>query len=169
VVLLLILAPGLFVITTADARPHQGPAEPERAGGLAVRADSRAAAPGGGTAGLGGSAAQSAANGSGAVASSGSPARVSPASAAPDSGGAIKLLREAADAGRTVPYRGVQVISWWGPQGTTTMVVDVAHEPGNGTLLQMAGTGAEPAAATYVADTPGIREPSSPDRRGPPR
>ncbi len=73
----------------------------------------------------------------------------------------ITLLRQAAAAGRTVPYRGVQMISWWGPQKTTTTVVHVAHEPGDGTLLQMAGTGAQPAAATYVPDTPGIQEPGS--------
>lgn len=147
VVLILILAPGLFVITSAEARPHRSPGEPERAGGHAVRA---------------GTPARSQAPRAGADAAA--PA-VSPA-AAPGADGAdhndgIGLLRQAAEAGERVPYRGVQMISWWGPQGTSTVVVDVAHEPGDGTLLQMAGTGAQPGAATYVPDTPGSQQPGT--------
>jgi sigma-E factor negative regulatory protein RseB len=123
VVLLLMLAPALLVVTSAEARPQHGPAEPDVAGPPAVHSASVTGPPGGGQ--------------------------------------GITLLREAAEASQTVPYRGVQMISWWGQQGTTTMVVNVAHSPGDGTLLQMAGTGAQPAAATYVPDTRGIQEPGS--------
>ena len=156
VLLLLILAPGLFVITAADAQPHQRTAEPERVSGKAVSSAARPAPP----------SAVSAAAGQGSDTASGAdspaPAPAPPSgSAAPDNDDGIQLLREAAGAGRTATYRGVQVITWWGPRGTSTMVVNVAHQPGDGTLLQMAGTGEQSAASTYVPDTPGIQEPGT--------
>jgi sigma-E factor negative regulatory protein RseB len=152
VMLLLILAPGLLLISAADAQPSQRPAEPERTGGLAVSGGGRASSPGAGTAALGGAS-------DGVVASAGSAA---PASASPDRDGGITLLHQAVGADEAVPYRGVRMICWWGPRGTTTVVENVAHQPGSGTLLQMAGTGAQPAAAAYVPDTPGIRQPGTP-------
>lgn len=155
--LLLILVPGLLLVTGADARPYQQPAEPERTGGPAIRSDSRGTAPGAYPAARSG--ASDSGTASSTVSSAGSAA---PAPASPDSDDGITLLREAADAGRTVPYRGVQVVCWWGPEGTTTMVVNVAHRPGTGTLLQMAGTGGQPAGATYVPDTPGVQQPGTP-------
>ena len=155
VVLLLVLAPALFVITSADARPHPGPGEPERTGTQAARARAGSGTAGpAAAAGISGGASPSAAPGAG-------PGDRSPSTAPGGGNDAIKLLRQAAEAGQTVPYRGVQVISWWGPQRTSTMVVDVAHQPGNGTLLQMAGTGAQPAAATYVPQLPGTQDPGT--------
>jgi sigma-E factor negative regulatory protein RseB len=178
VLLLLLLAPGLFLITAADAQLVRGAAEPERADGQAVRPDGRAAAPslgaaageasdtrtssGPGFPGPGASPGSDDASGPGPGAFPGGDDGTRPGSeASPGGDDGIKLLRAAAEAGRTIPYRGVQVISWWGQQGTTTMVVNVTHQPGDGTLLQMAGTGAQPATATYVADTPGAQQPGT--------
>lgn len=153
VVLLLMLAPGLLLITAADARQHLGAAEPEAANGEAVRVAARTAGTAAGT-----STAGRAGDRAGAAGAS-HDARDGGGGQASDRG--ITMLREAAEAGRTLPYRGVRVSSWWGAQGTTTMVVDVAHEPGDGTLLRMESTGAQPAATTYVPDARGVEEPGS--------
>ncbi len=69
----------------------------------------------------------------------------------------LHLLREAADAGRNVSYRGVQIVSWWSPEGTTTIVVRVTHQPGQGTMLRTVNTGAGPAGEFFVADEPGAQ------------
>ena len=156
VLLLLILAPGLFVITAADAQPHQRTAEPERANQKAVSAGNRPA-PSGGPAAAG----QASHAAPGASASAPATAPAPPSGSVSTDDDCMQLLRESAAAGRTVTYRGVQLITWWGPRGTTTTVVNVAHQAGNGTLLQMAGTGAQPATSTYVPDTPGIQEPGT--------
>src|SRR6185437_13091205 len=50
----------------------------------------------------------------------------------------LKLLRAAAQACRSLPYRGVEV-AWWGPGSQTggdTSVVQVWHQPGGQTLTQ---------------------------------
>lgn len=135
---LLLLASGLLLATAADAQPLHPPAEPERPGGQAVGADGHATV------------------GPAAVPSGGAEPRAWKGS---DDG--INLLREAAEEGQAVPYRGVQVISWWVPQGASTMVVDVSHQPGSGTLLQMTGTGTQPAATSYVPDVPGALQPGT--------
>ena len=62
----------------------------------------------------------------------------------------LLLLRKAASAGRTVPYEGVQIISWWSPDGSTTVAVDVAHQPRRGTLLQALGAGNTPGGEAFV-------------------
>jgi len=46
----------------------------------------------------------------------------------------IKLLGRAAEACRSVPYRGVEM-AWWGPGGDTS-VVEVWHHPGGQALAQ---------------------------------
>ena len=53
----------------------------------------------------------------------------------------LKLLREAARAGRSLPYQGVEV-AWWGPgsqAGGDTSVVQVWHQPGGQALTQDPG------------------------------
>jgi sigma-E factor negative regulatory protein RseB len=68
----------------------------------------------------------------------------------------LRLLHEAVSVGRTVPYEGVQIISWWSPRGTTTTaVVNVIHVPGKGTLLRNVGTIAQPVGSSFVPDQSG--------------
>ena len=53
----------------------------------------------------------------------------------------LKLLREAAQACRSLPYQGVEV-AWWGPRSPTggdTSVVQVWHQPGGQALTQDPG------------------------------
>ena len=53
----------------------------------------------------------------------------------------LKLLREAAQACRSLPYQGVEV-AWWGPASQTggdTSVVQVWHQPGGQALTQDPG------------------------------
>jgi negative regulator of sigma E activity len=69
----------------------------------------------------------------------------------------LVLLQEAASAGRIVSYAGVQIISWWSPDGTTTVAVDVTHQPRQGTLLQTVGADAAPAGQTLIAGGPGAQ------------
>ena len=56
----------------------------------------------------------------------------------------LHLLEEAATACQDVSYRGVQVVAWWGDDGTTTSVVEVWHQPGRGTLAKAADPEAGP-------------------------
>src|SRR5215475_5249217 len=54
----------------------------------------------------------------------------------------LRLLREAAQACRSLPYQGVEV-AWWGPgsrAGGDTSVVQVWHRPGGQALTQDPGT-----------------------------
>jgi sigma-E factor negative regulatory protein RseB len=46
----------------------------------------------------------------------------------------LKLLSQAAQACRSIPYQGVEM-AWWGPGGDTS-VVDVWHQPGGQALTQ---------------------------------
>ncbi|GAA4089774.1 sigma-E factor regulatory protein RseB domain-containing protein [Actinomadura miaoliensis] len=48
---------------------------------------------------------------------------------------AVRLLRDAADAARRVPYQGVQVVTTWNRRGPVTSRVNVAHTPGQGTYV----------------------------------
>ena len=57
----------------------------------------------------------------------------------------LRLLREAAQACRSLPYQGVEV-AWWGPASQTggdTSVVQVWHQPGGQALTQVPGTAME--------------------------
>jgi hypothetical protein len=56
----------------------------------------------------------------------------------------LRLLEEAAAACQNVSYRGVQIVAWWGDDGTATSVVEVWHQPGRGTLARAADTDAGP-------------------------
>jgi sigma-E factor negative regulatory protein RseB len=57
-------------------------------------------------------------------------------SAGSDSG--LRLLQEAATACQATSYSGEQVVLWWGAGETSASVVDVWHQPGQGTLVQAA-------------------------------
>jgi len=58
----------------------------------------------------------------------------------------LQLMSEAAAACEAVPYRGVQIVAWWGHGGASASVVQVWHRPGSGTLAQASGTAALSAA-----------------------
>ena len=57
----------------------------------------------------------------------------------------------------TVSYEGVQIISWWSPDGTTTVAVDVTHGPRQGTLLRTMGGGTAPDGQSFMASEPGAQ------------
>jgi sigma-E factor negative regulatory protein RseB len=67
------------------------------------------------------------------------PAPVPPTAPVSDSQ-ALHLLSRAAQAGHTTAYEGVEFVSRWSPAGTTSLLVDVAHRPGEGTIMRMHGT-----------------------------
>jgi len=69
----------------------------------------------------------------------------------------LPLLRKAASAGRAIPYEGVQIISWWSPDGSTTVAVDVTYRPRQGTLLQALGAGNTPGGDAFVPGGPGAQ------------
>jgi sigma-E factor negative regulatory protein RseB len=54
----------------------------------------------------------------------------------------LKLLGRAAQACRSVSYRGVEV-AWWGPGGGDMSVVDVWHQPGGQALTRASGISVE--------------------------
>jgi sigma-E factor negative regulatory protein RseB len=59
----------------------------------------------------------------------------------------LRLLTEAAAAGLATSYQGVQIISWWGPDGSSTSVVHVWHERDRSVLAQATDMGSVPSAA----------------------
>lgn len=142
-VLLLVLAPAFIVITTAEALPH-GPASTRPK----ARADVSSL--------MAGKANPSVPPGrAGPSAAAVNPARAGVAGrepARPAGADGLVLLRDAVAASMTVPYRGVQVVSWSGPADTTTTVVEVTHEPGLGTLLRTADAGAGPTGESFIPD-----------------
>lgn len=58
---------------------------------------------------------------------------------------ARRLLARAAAAPTTTAYHGVQFVSAWTSEGTTSEVVDVDHDPSQGTTVHSDGTSAAPA------------------------
>ncbi|MQA87699.1 MAG: hypothetical protein GEV03_24515 [Streptosporangiales bacterium] len=65
---------------------------------------------------------------------------------------ALALLADTTDAAHRTPYQGVQVISRWGRSGARTVLVEVEHVAGRGTLMTVAGTPTEPGAQVYEED-----------------
>jgi sigma-E factor negative regulatory protein RseB len=64
--------------------------------------------------------------------------------------GALALLEKASHAPRYVTYRGVQFVSAWTAEGSNGRVVDVSHEPGQGTTVTTRATPAAAATTTYL-------------------
>ena len=62
------------------------------------------------------------------------------------------LLGTAAQASEELPYEGTQFISSWGRGGSRTVLMEVAHVPGGGTLMTVIGTPADPGAKLYDED-----------------
>lgn len=63
---------------------------------------------------------------------------------------ALALLEKASHAPRYITYRGVQFVSAWTEQGSNGRVVDVTHEPGQGTTVTTRATPAAEATTTYL-------------------
>jgi sigma-E factor negative regulatory protein RseB len=63
---------------------------------------------------------------------------------------ALRLLEKASHAPRYVTYRGEQFVSAWTRRGSTGLVVDVTHEPGQGTTVRTRGTPTARADTTYL-------------------
>jgi sigma-E factor negative regulatory protein RseB len=80
------------------------------------------------------------------------PARgpVSWAGGAPSDAQALALLERASLAPATVAYRGVQFVSAWSAAGSTSLVVEVDHRPGQGTTVQTGATTQNAAAETFI-------------------
>ena len=57
----------------------------------------------------------------------------------------LKLLSQAAEACRSIPYQGVEM-AWWGPGGGDTSVVDVWHQPDGQALTWAPEVAAAPVA-----------------------
>jgi sigma-E factor negative regulatory protein RseB len=64
---------------------------------------------------------------------------------------AVELLRGSAVAMRMTSYSGTRMLSAWGTDDATTVLVDVEHVPGQGTRISMAGGGLPDDAATFLA------------------
>lgn len=54
------------------------------------------------------------------------------------------LLVGADQASRVVAYEGVQLVSSWGSRGTESMVAEVRHWPGQGSIVRIPGTALRP-------------------------
>lgn len=65
---------------------------------------------------------------------------------------ALALLDRAALAARATAYQGVQFVATWDAEQTTTMVVDVEHLPGQGTVVQVRSTAGQPARSVFTPD-----------------
>jgi sigma-E factor negative regulatory protein RseB len=59
------------------------------------------------------------------------------------------LLRQAALAAHRLSYHGTQMVSFWSDSGSTSALIDVAHEAGEGLLLRVAPTPQSPGGAVY--------------------
>jgi len=149
-VLFLILAPALVIITGAEARPLGQTGTYARASSGAPAAGELTGQPAARTA-----AQPIRASRVGRYAADDITALRAPVPAGAEGGG-LRLLQAAVVAGRTVSYEGVQIISWWSQDGTTTVAVDVTHESRRGTLLRTVG-GATPDGQSFMAQESGAQ------------
>ena len=144
-VLFLILAPALVAITGAEVLPHGQPG---------ARTGTRERVPTGSLA-MGQQDDQAGPASRAGAAEWAAHTHSATGDARPADGAGLRLLREAASAGKGFSYEGVQIISWWSPEGATTTVVSVTHEPGQGTLLRTMSTSAQPDGESIVVDQSG--------------
>jgi sigma-E factor negative regulatory protein RseB len=63
---------------------------------------------------------------------------------------ALRLLERAAEAPSGTAYQGVQYVSAWSGSGSTSLVVQVEHRPGYGTVVRSDGSAATPSTETFV-------------------
>jgi sigma-E factor negative regulatory protein RseB len=62
---------------------------------------------------------------------------------------ALTLLENAAKAARTLSYHGTQMVSFWSDTGSTSALIDVVHNAGEGLLLRVAPTPQNPGGSVY--------------------
>lgn len=83
------------------------------------------------------------------------PARTSPSAVAtPASGPGIRLLTQAASAGQSTSYQGVEMISRWTMAGTSTVLSTVWHSSGGRTMTQTADAASSSATKTQISYDP---------------
>lgn len=87
-----------------------------------------------------------------AVATAASMASVAPRASTPSQSAAAAMLRRAAGAARAQPYSGTQFVSSWTPRGQVSAVVQVAHVPGQGSLVRVQPTEEGQATQVYQSD-----------------
>jgi sigma-E factor negative regulatory protein RseB len=68
---------------------------------------------------------------------------------------AVALLRRADLARTAIPWSGTQVVTTWSSDGTTTRIVDLSHQPGQGTAARVHATTAEDEDRTFIPDADG--------------
>ncbi|MFN2625096.1 MAG: sigma-E factor regulatory protein RseB domain-containing protein [Mycobacteriales bacterium] len=62
------------------------------------------------------------------------------------------LLDGASRASDALRYQGTQFVVLWSPDGATSALVDISHEPGRGSVLRVAATPQSPATAVFESD-----------------
>lgn len=67
-----------------------------------------------------------------------------------DSPSAISWLERAAAAPDRISYHGTQIITAWGPQGSSSAMLDIAHAASQGTEISVVGSASAPGAKAFV-------------------
>lgn len=67
----------------------------------------------------------------------------------PDEDDALELLARAEKASRQTPYEGLRFVAAWTETGATTFLLEVKHEPGRGTVVDVVGTSAHKSGVMY--------------------
>ncbi|HVF05481.1 MAG TPA: sigma-E factor regulatory protein RseB domain-containing protein [Frankiaceae bacterium] len=70
----------------------------------------------------------------------------------------LTLLEQAATAARNLSYRGTQMVSFWSEAGSSSALIDVAHDGGKGLLLRVAPTPQNPGGAVYDDESGDVPE-----------
>lgn len=70
----------------------------------------------------------------------------------------LTLLENAAEAARTLSYHGTQMVSFWSDSGSTSALIDVVHNAGEGLLLRVAPTPQNPGGAVYTDENGEVPE-----------
>jgi sigma-E factor negative regulatory protein RseB len=70
----------------------------------------------------------------------------------------LTLLENAAKAARTLSYHGTQMVSFWSDSGSTSALIDVVHNAGEGLLLRVHPTPRNPGGAVYTDENGDVPE-----------
>jgi sigma-E factor negative regulatory protein RseB len=70
----------------------------------------------------------------------------------------LALLENAAKAARTLSYHGTQMVSFWSDSGSTSALIDVVHNAGEGLLLRVAPTPQNPGGSVYTDENGEVPE-----------
>ncbi len=66
--------------------------------------------------------------------------------------GAVRLLERAAEAARVNAYRGVQFVAVWTGRSPRSLVVDLEHRPGTGTVVRLYGGQGPPGGTLFAPE-----------------